>query len=249
MLNEPLKGRRGVIATPLRRGAAPGFWVLDFYRSNIGKKFVMGVTGVIGLGFVLGHMVGNLKLYQGEAEMNAYGEWLRHILYPGLPESGALWIVRIVLIAAVLLHIHAAVSLTIANRKARPKGYQGGRRYAAANYAARTMRWSGIIIAVFILYHLADLTWGFANPDFIHGEPYHNVVESFSVWPVAIFYIAANLLLGLHIYHGAWSFFQSLGINNPRINAGRRYFAVGLAAVIVAGNVSFPIAVLAGIVD
>lgn len=252
MLNQPSRDRDALRAPLLRHARRlPGFWVFEFYRSNIGKKVVMAITGLIGLGFVVGHMAGNLKLYAGEAEMNGYAEWLREILYPGLPHGGALWIVRGVLIASVVLHVHAATSLTLTNRRARPKGYQGGRNYMAADYAARTMRWSGIILLAFILFHLSDLTWGVeaANPDFVRGEPYHNVVESFSRWPVASFYILANLLLGLHIFHGAWSLFQSLGWNNERFNAWRRYAAAGLAIVIVAGNVSFPIAVLAGVIE
>lgn len=250
MLKQPSTNRDRV-RPPVLRGPSklPGFWLLDFYRSNIGKKSVMAITGLIGLGFLVAHMVGNLKLYMGEEDMNAYGEWLRVILYPGLPHAGALWIMRIVLLGAVVLHIHAAVSLTLTNRKARPVKYQGGRNYIAADYAARTMIWSGIIILAFILFHLADLTFGPANPDFVSHEPYHNVVQSFSRWPVSIFYIVANLLLGMHIYHGAWSLFQSLGLNNRRFNAWRKLFAIGIAAVITIGNVSFPIAVLAGVIE
>jgi succinate dehydrogenase / fumarate reductase cytochrome b subunit len=211
----------------------------------------MAITGLIGIGFLLAHMAGNLKLYAGEAQMNGYADWLRELLYPGLPHSGALWILRSILIVCVALHVHAAVALTIANRRARPIGYRGGRNYLAADYAARTMRWSGIIVLAFIVFHLADLTWGVeaANPDYVHGQPYQNTVESFSRWPVASFYIVANVLLGIHIYHGAWSLFQSLGWNNLRFNAWRRYFAAGLASVIVAGNVSFPIAVLTGVIE
>lgn len=252
MLEQPSRERE-VLRAPLLRGPRrfPAFWVLEFYRSNIGKKAVMAVTGLIGLGFVVGHMAGNLKLYAGEAEMNGYAEWLREILYPALPHSGALWLVRAVLVGALLLHVHAAASLTMTNRRARPKRYQGGRDYKAADYAARTMRWSGVIVAAFILFHLADLTWGVeaANPDFVRGNPYQNVVESFSRWPVAVFYIIANLLLGLHVFHGAWSVFQSLGLNNQRFNAWRRYAAAALAIVIVAGNISFPIAVLVGVIE
>jgi succinate dehydrogenase / fumarate reductase cytochrome b subunit len=155
---------------------------------------------------------------------------------------------RISLLVAIVLHVHAATALTLANRKARPQKYEGGRDYIAANYAARTMRWSGIIVLAFIIYHLLDLTFGTANPDFRAGEPYHNVIESFSSAPVAIFYIIANVLLGIHIFHGAWSMFQSLGINNRRFNQWRNVFAVGIAAIITIGNVSFPVAVLTGVI-
>lgn len=231
---------------PAERRQPP--WPIAFYSTAIGKKWVMAVSGIVLLGFVLLHMAGNLKLYLGEAEMNEYGEGLRTVGAPFLPHESALWTVRVILLVAVIFHIHAAATLTAMNRRARPVGYKGGRHYTAANYAARTMRWSGIIILLFLLYHLADLTLGWTNPNFITGEPYHNLVVSFQRWPVAILYIVANLALGLHIYHGAWSMFQSLGWNNPRINEARRWFAAAFAAVIVIGNVSFPIAVLSGAV-
>jgi len=219
-------------------------WPLDFYASAVGKKAVMAVTGIILLGFVLLHMLGNLKLYQGAEHMNAYGEWLRTVGEPAVPHRGLLWAVRVVLIAAFALHIHAAATLTMMNRRARPVGYQGPRKYTAADYAARTMRWSGIIVGLFVLFHLADLTWGWANPNYVAGHPYENVVESLSRWWVAGIYIVANVLLGMHIYHGAWSLFQSLGWTLGRFKSWRRGFAIAFAALIVAGNVSFPIAVL-----
>ena len=236
-----------VASPPARVRQLP--WPLAFYRSAIGKKWVMAVTGIMLLGFVLVHMVGNLKLYMGEEDINKYGVALRNLGGDLVPHTSILWALRLGLIAAFVLHIHAAYALTRMNQRARPVRYQSRREYVAATYAARTMRWSGVIVGLFLLYHLSDLTWGFANPDFIHGEPYHNVVESFSRWPVAILYIVANLALGLHIYHGAWSMFQSLGVNSPRINPARRWFATAFAALIVAGNISFPIAVLTGIVD
>ena len=251
MLEQKVPAREQLRAPKLRGPSRlPGFWVVDFYRSNIGKKATMAVSGIAGLGFLVAHMIGNLKLYMGESDMNAYGEWLREILYPGLPHSGFLWIMRIGLILAIVVHVHAAAALTIANRKARPKKYEGGRDYIAATYAARTMRWTGIIVLAFIAWHLADLTFGVnaVNPDFAHGDPYNNTVNSFSRVPVAAFYIIANVLLGMHIWHGAWSMFQSLGINNRRFNRWRNAFAIGIAVLITAGNVSFPIAVLTGVV-
>jgi succinate dehydrogenase / fumarate reductase cytochrome b subunit len=135
------------------------------------------------------------------------------------------------------------------NRAARPVKYQSKRDYVAADFAARTMRWTGVIVGLFLLFHLADLTWGFANPDFVRGDVYENLVASFQRVPVAVIYIAANLALALHIYHGAWSMFQSLGLNNPRFNDARRWFAGGFATVIAIGNISFPVMVLAGVVS
>ncbi len=135
------------------------------------------------------------------------------------------------------------------NRRARPIKYQSHRDYVAANFASRTMRWSGVIVLLFLGWHLADLTWGFANPDFVRGLPYQNMVESLSRAPVALLYIVANIALGIHIYHGAWSMFQSMGVNNPRFNEWRRYFATGFATIIVIGNVSIPVAVMAGVIS
>lgn len=246
-----LTGSRG--AKPLRqRRVRPRFWLLDFYGSAIGKKAVMAVTGIMLLGFVLVHMLGNLHMYQSAEKMNEYGEYLRTIGEPILPRSGFLWILRSGLILAFILHIHSAATLTIMNRQSRDIGYKGGRTYVAANYAARTMRWSGIIVGFFILFHLMDLTWGgrlAATDSFTRGEPYQNLVASFQREPVAVIYIIANVLLGIHIYHGAWSLFQSLGWANPRFNQWRRTFAMAFAAVIVIGNVSFPIAVMTGLVS
>jgi succinate dehydrogenase / fumarate reductase cytochrome b subunit len=229
------------------RRRAPFF--VEFYRSAVGKKYVMAITGIVGMLFVLAHMIGNTKMYLGAADYNEYADFLRELLVPLLPRTVALWILRSGLIVALVLHLHAAYSLTVMNHRARPVKYQSHRDYVAANFASRTMRWSGIIVLLFLAWHLADLTWGWANPDFIRGDVYHNVVASFKRVPNDIIYIVANVALGIHLFHGAWSLFQSIGTNNPRFNAWRRWFAVAFASVIVIGNVSFPIAVMAGIVS
>ena len=203
---------------------------VDFYSTAVGKKYAMAITGIIGIGFVIGHMVGNLKMYLGVVtkggeqvyDIDVYGEFLREIFVPLLPEQAFLWIVRIVLILALVLHVHAAYSLTVLNRKARPVKYQTARDYQVANFASRTMRWTGIIVVLFIAWHLADLTWGWVHPDFVKGAVYYNIDQSL---------------------------FQSMGWNNPRFNNWRRYLATGVATIVVVGNVSFPIAVLAGIVE
>ena len=223
----------------------------DLYQTAVGKKWVMAVTGIVLLGYVFAHMVGNLKLYYGPADMNAYGDWLRHLGYPILQNSQALWLMRTGLLVAFVLHLHSAYSLTMMNRAARPVGYQSQRDYIAADFAGRTMRWTGIIVLVFIVWHIMDITLGTpgVNDEFIAHDPYNNVVASFERPLVAAFYVVANLALGVHIYHGAWSMFQSLGVNNPRLNQARRGFATILAAVIVLGNVSFPIMVQAGVIS
>ncbi len=241
---------RGATRGGVRRvGRRRRLWLLELYRSSLGKKYVMAVTGLILMAYVLAHMVGNLKLYLGPESINRYAEWLREVGEPALPRTALLWIVRLVLVVAIVVHIHAAFVLTVRNRRARPQRYRSRRDYVAANYASRTMRWSGVIVGLFVLFHLMDLTWGTANPGFVPGDAYHNVVASFSRWPVAVVYIVANLALGLHLYHGGWSLFQSMGWSNRRLNVWRRYFAIALAVIVVVGNVSFPVAVLTGIVS
>ena len=238
--------------TPLVNGPATRkrFWPLEFYRSAVGKKWVMAISGLIGLTFVFGHMFGNLKVYLGAEDMNHYGEFLREIAVPLLPRTWVLWIARFGLIAALLVHVHAAWSLTRMNHRARPTRYAGGRDYIAADFASRTMRYTGVIVLAFIGFHLLDLTGGQLNPAFVRGDPYNNLVSTFDGRPlVTAFYVIANLALGVHIFHGAWSMFQSIGANNPRFNPWRRRFAQGFTAILVVGNLSFPILISTGVVE
>jgi succinate dehydrogenase / fumarate reductase cytochrome b subunit len=224
-------------------------WLTSFYRSAVGKKAVMAVTGVFLFGWILAHMIGNMKLYLGAEHMNEYARWLITMGAPALPNKTALIIVRVLLLIAVWLHIQAATQLTLQNAKARPVGYQQ-REYVRASYAARTMRWGGVIIILFVFYHLAHLTFGgnVAPVPFVEGDPYHNVVAGFQVWWVSAIYIVANLALGMHLYHGLWSMFNSLGLNAKKFNDWRRIFATAFALIITLGNVSFPVAVLLGFV-
>ena len=239
----------------VKRHTRSPFAVIDLYKSSVGKKWVMALTGLALMGFVFFHMVGNLKMYLGPVDFNHYAEFLRELLVPILPRTVALWLLRIGLIVAFVLHIHCAYGLTVINRKARPVKYQSPRDYVAVSFAARTMRWSGIIVGLFLLFHLADLTWGFhaVNPDFVRGEAYQNLAYSLDRWPVAIIYILGNLALGFHLYHGSWSIFQSLGSMSPRFNPRhnplRRGFAAGFAILVAGINCSFPIMVLAGVVS
>jgi len=222
-------------------------WIGSIYRSSIGKKAVMAVTGVILFGWIFLHMVGNLKLYLGPEHLNEYAHWLRTLLAPAIPEAGVLWFTRILLLVCVVFHIHAAYALTMMNQRARPIGYRD-RGFVKATYAARTMRWGGVIILLFVIYHLLHLTTGQAHHDFVPGDVYHNVVSGFQIWWVAAVYILANLALGLHLYHGLWSMFGSLGFVNPRFEHWRRMFATAFALLITIGNVSFPLSVLTGFV-
>ena len=222
-------------------------WIATFYRSALGKKAVMAVTGIFLFGWIFLHMLGNLKVYLGPEHYNEYAKFLITMGSPLLPNRTALIVVRILLIIAVVLHIDAATRLTIMNRLARPIGYRE-RKDVVASYAARTMRWSGVIIFLFVFYHLGHLTFGKFHPNFIPDDPYHNFVTGFQVWWASAIYIVANLALGLHLYHGLWSMFMSLGLAHPKFHTAKRVFATGFALVITLGNVLFPIMVLLGVV-
>jgi succinate dehydrogenase / fumarate reductase cytochrome b subunit len=210
--------------------------------SSIGKKAVMATTGLVLIGFVIAHMIGNLQVFLGPDAMNHYAVWLRELLH-----GAGLWIARAVLLASVVLHVWAATALAIANRRARPVGYRR-RRWEESTYASRTMVWSGPILALFVVYHLLHLTTGNLHPNFVEGDVYHNFVAGFRVVPVSGFYIVAMLCLGLHMHHGIWSMLQTLGLSHPRWNHLRHAFAGSTAAIVVIGNITFPVAVLLGIV-
>jgi succinate dehydrogenase / fumarate reductase cytochrome b subunit len=209
-------------------------------------KFLV-TMGVFLFGWIFLHMLGNLKLYLGAEHLNEYAKFLVTMGAPALPNRTLLWVVRVLLIVCVWLHIQAATQLTLMNRAARPVGYRD-REYVVGTYAARTMRWGGVIILLFVIYHLLHLTTGTVHPDFIENDVYHNVVAGFQpkYWWVGAFYILANLALGLHLYHGLESMFNSVGLNNPKFNNWKKVFATAFALVITLGNVSFPIAVLTG---
>ena len=232
-------------ATPTVPHPPRASWIVGFYRSAIGKKAVMAVTGVFLFGWILLHMLGNLKVYTGPEHYNAYAAFLITMGAPLLPNKAALIVVRVLLLIAVWLHIQAATQLTLMNRKARPVGYTE-RDYVSATYAARTMRWSGVIIVLFVIYHLLHLTFGTVHPDFIEHDVYHNFVTGFQVWWVSAFYIIANLALGMHLYHGLWSMFNSVGLSHATFNPWKRSFATVFAVIVTVGNISFPIAVLMG---
>jgi succinate dehydrogenase / fumarate reductase cytochrome b subunit len=213
-----------------------------FLGSSIGKKVVMAVTGLALFGFVIAHMVGNLQVYLGPEVLNAYAKALRDL-------GPLLWVARIALLVAVALHIWAAYTLTLMNRAARPVGYRE-KEHRESTYASRTMRWSGVLLALFIVYHLMHLTWGSAHPDFNHsGDVYHNFVVGFRPLLVTGVYVVAMLFLGLHLYHGVWSLMQTLGLSHPRYDTLRHAFAALVAVVVVVGNISMPVAVLAGWVE
>lgn len=228
-------------------------WLVEIYGTDVGKKYAMAITGVIGLLFVTAHMVGNLHVFEGPAQINEYGEGLRHLGEPLFPKTLLLWVfLRVPVIIALVVHVHAAYALTYTNYKARgDAGYESDRTFLAANYASRTMRWTGTIVLLFLAWHLADLTlgWEIANPDFERGDIYGNLIASLERPIVFLVYVVAQAALALHIWHGAWSLFQSLGINNERFNAFRRSFATVLSIVVVGGYLTVPIAVQIGLIS
>ena len=215
---------------------------LDFFRSLVGRKIIMAVTGIVLFGFVVSHMIGNLQLFLGPEALDSYAVFLREFLH-----GGGIWIARAVLVACVSLHIFTATWLTLESWIARPQGYRV-QVWREATYASRTMVWSGPIVALFVIYHLLHFTFGTVHPDFHPGEVYHNEVSGFSVWPVSAFYIAAMIALGFHMWHGISSMLQTLGLSHPRWNPLRQAFSIGITLVVVIGNISMPVAVLAGIV-
>jgi succinate dehydrogenase / fumarate reductase cytochrome b subunit len=223
------------IAGP-REYRAPSFW-----QSTNGKKAVMAVTGAILFLFVIGHLAGNLQIFESRERLNAYGHLLKNL-------GELLWIVRGVLIVCVGLHIWATVQLALRNLKARPIGYKK-KRSVASNYADRTMYWSGPIILAFVIFHLLQFTAGTLHPGapaFSDADIYYNVVAGFSVWWVSAWYIFSMILLGFHLRHGIWSAFQSLGANHPRHTPVLKQAALWIAIAITAGYISIPVAVLAG---
>lgn len=222
---------------------------LTLYQTSIGKKVVMAVTGLILFGYTFVHMYGNLHVFEGREPLNAYAHWLRDLGYPLLPHEGALWIVRVILLLSVVGHIWAAWQVTKQDWDGRPVGYDQ-KKMIAATYAARTMRWGGVILALFIVYHVLHFTTGtlYVEAPFSRADVYGNVVNGFRNPIVSLVYIISMIALGLHLYHGVWSMSQTLGWRSAVNNHLWRGFATVMAIVIAGGNIAIPLAVLAGIV-
>jgi succinate dehydrogenase / fumarate reductase cytochrome b subunit len=218
----------------------------SLWRSTIGKKYVMAITGLIWFGYLIVHLWGNLKIYAGAPFLNEYGAWLRTVGEPFFGYSQLLWLVRIVLIPAFIVHVWAAIQLTARDRASRPRNYSM-RKNLESTFASRTMIWGGLFILLFVIYHVLDFTFGTVNPGFEEGNIYRNVIASFRLWPVAVFYILAMIAVGLHLLHGIWSTFQTLGWNTASANRLIRNFATFAALALTIGNISIPVAVLIGV--
>lgn len=227
--------------------------VATLYRSTVGKKTMMALSGIILAGFVLGHMIGNLKMLlgtnsEGVYAMDAYAEFLREMGYPLVPHGGVLWIARLVLLAAVGIHIATAIQLTRRSRAARGAVGYKKQESLSFSYASRTMRWGGIILAMFIVYHILHFTTGQAHAQFEAGAVFRNYVLAFQNPLIFVVYLVAQTALCFHLFHGVWSVFQTLGANHPKYNHLRRPLAVGYALVVFVGFMTPPLLVLLGVV-
>jgi succinate dehydrogenase / fumarate reductase cytochrome b subunit len=218
-----------------------------FWRSQVGKKIVMAVTGLIGVGFTVGHMVGNLQIFEGAEKINAYGRFLHETV------GTELWLVRAVLLGAVILHVVAAVQLTRQAQASRPQAYRG-RRSQVSTLASRTMRIGGFLLLVFIIVHILHFTTrsfpGYDRMDPAGGvDVYHNLVRAFRnpLWTLA--YVVSMVFLGLHLYHGFWSSFRTLGAAKATAHPLKRRAALVLAAIIFVGFTVVPLGVFFGVVQ
>jgi succinate dehydrogenase cytochrome b subunit len=212
-----------------------------FWESSVGKKIVMAVTGLIWVAYLITHVLANLLVFQGPRKINAYSAFLHGT-------GGALWGARLVLIAALVLHVVTAVQLSARQHDARPVDYVAGRKPQASTLASRTIRWGGALILIFLVYHILHFTVGTAHPSFIEGDPYHNVATGFHDLAVVAFYLIIMAVIGLHLYHGVWSSGRSLGLSSPSPHPLRRSLALVLALLIWLGFSVIPIAVYAGVV-
>jgi succinate dehydrogenase / fumarate reductase, cytochrome b subunit len=227
-------------AAAARASSARANAVSRFWRSSVGKKAVMAVTGIGMIVFLISHVLGNLQVFAGPLKINEYSAALRRL-------GPLLWLARAGLLAALILHVVAAYQLTQRKSAARPVGYEN-QDPQISTFAARTIRWGGVLLLVFVVLHLLHFTFGTIHPAFDHKDVYGNIVAGFQIWWVALLYLAAMIGLGLHLYHGTWSSFRTLGLTRPSGNPMKRRAAAILAWAVYLGFSIIPIAVLAGIV-
>jgi succinate dehydrogenase / fumarate reductase cytochrome b subunit len=220
--------------------------VISLYRTSVGKKFYMALSGAVLIGFLFAHMVGNLKMYMGADAFNHYAEFLREIGYPILPHMVGLWMFRLVLLACVGLHMLSAWQVYTQSKNARGGSYKKEESLSFA-YASRTMRWGGVIIGSFVIYHILHFTVGSALPEFVHGEAYDNVIYGFRNPLIVAFYVVTLIMITFHVYHGLWSALQTVGANHPKYTPFRRPLALGLALLLLLGFLTVPVGVMAGV--
>lgn len=213
--------------------------ILAFWHTTIGKKIAMAVTGILLVGFLVSHMISNTLVFVNPQHLDDYGALLRSF-------GPLLWVARGVLLAAAVIHIMAAWQLTRLDRAARPQRYAKHER-RVHRYAARTMRWGGVLLLVFIVFHIAHLTLGQVHPDFREGEVGHNLITGMQVTPVALFYFVAMIALGYHFSHGVWSALQTVGLSHPSWNRARYGLAIGLAVLVAGGLATIPLAAMLGL--
>ena len=226
------------------------------YSSNLGKKVIAAVTGLILFGFIAGHVAGNLKVFTGSTpdglpHIDEYAHFLREVGVPLVPQNMVIWSARLVLLASVIMHIVVVIQLAMQSAEARPIGYVKTKRKMASP-AALYMMFSGGLIAFFIVFHLLHFTVGVLPEnvagEFAHGEVYRNLYSSFSAdyWYIGVFYIITMVVIGLHLNHGLWSLFQTLGLDNPDRNKIIRIGATVTTVLIIAGFIAIPLAFLSG---
>lgn len=227
--------------------------VCDFYRSTVGKKITMALSGLVLVLFVIGHMAGNLKIFAGvdpstgDYKIDDYGRFLRAMGSEMLGHETFLWIVRVVLLACVVIHALSGIQLARLNRRAKPVGYEV-KKYRSANAASLTMLYGGLFLVLFIVYHILHFTTGTVHyRGFVEGEVYSNVWNAFQSTGIAGFYVVSMALLALHLYHGTWSMFQTLGVDTPRWNNGIRTAAKVVSIALFLGFSSVPVLTLTGV--
>jgi succinate dehydrogenase / fumarate reductase cytochrome b subunit len=227
-----------IVATP--SSATRSTRIAAIWRNPVGKKALMAVTGIVLFLFTVVHMAGNLQVFKGAEALDHYAELLR----TSMP---FLWFTRLVLLTAALVHAIAGIQLWLARQSARPVGYQDYRP-VISSAASRTMIWSGLLILLFVVFHLLDLTVGVVHPQFQEGRVFQNLIVSLSVAWGTIIYVIAMIALGFHLWHGLWSTFQSLGLAHRGISVGIQKFAIGAAVILTLGFAAVPLAVISGLV-
>lgn len=222
--------------------------VVALYRSSVGKKVLMAVTGFLWFGFLVGHMAGNLKAFTGAAHFDEYAHHLRVLGEPILPEMTFLWAFRLLMLAAFVAHVVLAWSTSRTSWSARSQSYRGQENLSFSRSSA-FMRWGGVLIGVFVVYHILHMTTGQAHPSFEQGAAYANLVSGLSSPWVAGFYAVAMVAVCAHLYHGLWSMFQTLGAAHPKYRGLRRPFAVVMSLLVFFGFITIPVAVLTGLLN